>query len=60
MAAPENGATEEWAVVEANMAWFSTCYAADPDRALDVVLRSAGPRAQVAERDRPFRRDRRL
>jgi hypothetical protein len=60
LATPENGATEEWAVVEANMAWFSTCYAADPDRALDVVLRSAGPRAQVAERDHPFRSDRGL
>ncbi|QGV82412.1 ATP-grasp domain-containing protein [Streptomyces ficellus] len=43
-----------WAVVEANMAWFSTCYAADPDRALDVVLRSAGPRSRLAGRDRAF------
>ncbi|WP_343235500.1 ATP-grasp domain-containing protein [Streptomyces bauhiniae] len=44
----------EWAVVEANMAWFSNCYAADPDRALDVVLRSAGPRTALSERDRRF------
>ncbi|MFI9389901.1 ATP-grasp domain-containing protein [Streptomyces bauhiniae] len=47
----------EWAVVEANMAWFSNCYAADPDRALDVVLRSAGPRTGLAERDRRFCRN---
>ncbi|MER8029827.1 ATP-grasp domain-containing protein [Streptomyces bauhiniae] len=43
-----------WAVVEANMAWFSNCYAATPDRALDVVLRSAGPRTRLTERDRRF------
>lgn len=55
LATPESGA--EWAVVEANMAWFSNCYAADPDRALDVVLRSAGPRTALAERDRRFCRD---
>jgi hypothetical protein len=48
------GDAEGWAVVEANMAWFSNCYAADPDRALDVVLRSAGPRDRLAPRDRPF------
>ncbi|MET9519757.1 ATP-grasp domain-containing protein [Streptomyces sp. NPDC002994] len=48
------GSTGAWAVVEANMAWFSSCYAADPDRALDVVLRSAGPRSRPTERDRPF------
>ncbi|MFF9075693.1 ATP-grasp domain-containing protein [Streptomyces sp. NPDC014735] len=51
---PERGAADQWAVVEANMAWFSNCYAADPDRVLDVVLRSAGPRTRVAERDRRF------
>lgn len=45
-----------WAVVEANMAWFAQCYAADPDAVLDVVLRSAGPRERVAERDRSFLR----
>ncbi|WP_405558647.1 ATP-grasp domain-containing protein [Streptomyces sp. NBC_01171] len=52
---PESGA--EWAVVEANMAWFSNCYAADPDRALDVVLRSAGPRTGLSERDHRFCRN---
>lgn len=51
------GTRDTWAVVEANMAWFSNCYAADPDRTLDVVLRSAGPREQLAERDRRFCRD---
>ncbi|MFF8441969.1 ATP-grasp domain-containing protein [Streptomyces californicus] len=55
MRAPGRAAV--WAVVEANMAWFSTVYAADPDRALDVVLRSAGPAALLGERDRPFRRE---
>ncbi|MEU7022522.1 ATP-grasp domain-containing protein [Streptomyces sp. NPDC046203] len=48
------GAGGQWAVVEANMAWFSNCYAADPDQALDVVLRAAGPRTRLAERDRRF------
>ncbi|MFJ3881617.1 ATP-grasp domain-containing protein [Streptomyces sp. NPDC090077] len=43
-----------WAVVEANMAWFAHCYAAEPDRVLDVVLRSAGPVDAVADRDRPY------
>ncbi|MFE9374531.1 ATP-grasp domain-containing protein [Streptomyces sp. NPDC006711] len=57
LAAPGHDA-DPWAVVEANMAWFSNCYAADPDRALDVVLRAAGPRDRVAERDLPFCRDR--
>ncbi|MFJ4602546.1 ATP-grasp domain-containing protein [Streptomyces griseoluteus] len=52
LSTPEPGA--EWAVVEANMAWFSNCYAADPDRALDVVLHSAGPRTALADRDRRF------
>ncbi|WP_250293381.1 ATP-grasp domain-containing protein [Streptomyces atroolivaceus] len=45
-----------WAVVEASMAWFSNLYAADPARALDVVLRAAGPCAGVRARDAPFRR----
>ncbi|MFE4452487.1 ATP-grasp domain-containing protein [Streptomyces sp. NPDC056796] len=45
-----------WAVVEANMAWFSNVYAADPARALDVVLRSAGPGTAVLARDAGFRR----
>ncbi|MGW9245857.1 MULTISPECIES: ATP-grasp domain-containing protein [unclassified Streptomyces] len=52
------GRAPAWAVVEANMAWFSTVYAADPDRALDVVLRSAGPLGRVPERDLEFRRAR--
>ncbi|MFI5944780.1 ATP-grasp domain-containing protein [Streptomyces uncialis] len=43
-----------WAVVEANMAWFSTCYAADPERCLDVVLRAAGPRDRIRDGDRRF------
>ncbi|WGP13733.1 ATP-grasp domain-containing protein [Streptomyces sp. SH5] len=52
------GRAPAWAVVEANMAWFSTVYAADPDRALDVVLRSAGPLGLVPQRDLEFRRAR--
>lgn len=48
--------TGRWAVVEANMAWFSNVYAADPARALDVVLRSAGPDVGVRDEDAPFRR----
>ncbi|MGW7050729.1 ATP-grasp domain-containing protein [Streptomyces sp. NPDC054887] len=55
LTAPAGGADGGWAVVEANMAWFSNCYAADPDRALDVVLRAAGPGARLPHRDRPFR-----
>lgn len=47
---PETGA-QQWAVVEANMAWFAHCYAADPDRVLDVVLRSAGPLHRVTVSD---------
>jgi ATP-grasp domain, R2K clade family 2 len=47
---PDTGA-RKWAVVEANMAWFAHCYAADPDRVLDVVLRSAGPLHRVAVGD---------
>ncbi|MFJ5804444.1 ATP-grasp domain-containing protein [Streptomyces decoyicus] len=58
LSTPEHGAADQWAVVEANMAWFSNCYAADPDRVLDVVLRSAGPRTKRAERDRRFCRNR--
>ncbi|MFJ5231279.1 ATP-grasp domain-containing protein [Kitasatospora sp. NPDC088391] len=45
-----------WAVVEANMAWFSHAYAADPARVLDVVLRAAGPREHVRPRDADFER----
>ncbi|MFC8230733.1 ATP-grasp domain-containing protein [Streptomyces sp. NPDC057287] len=43
-----------WAIVEANAAWASGCYASDPDRALDVVLRAAGPAAHLTERDSAF------
>ncbi|WP_052390620.1 ATP-grasp domain-containing protein [Streptomyces sp. NRRL B-24484] len=43
-----------WAVVEANMAWFSHAYAADPGRVLDVVLRAAGPRERVRPADLAF------
>ncbi|MBB5430824.1 ATP-grasp domain-containing protein [Nocardiopsis composta] len=51
---PDGDAVERWAAVEANMAWFSGCYAADPDRVLDVVLRSAGPRRDLRGDDRRF------
>ena len=54
LATPEHGAAGQWAVVEANLAWVRNCYAADSDRVLDVVLRSAGPRTQMAGRDRRF------
>ena len=43
-----------WAVIEANAAWASGRYTADPDAALDVVLRAAAPAAQLTPRDRPF------
>ncbi|WTU05370.1 ATP-grasp domain-containing protein [Kitasatospora sp. NBC_00070] len=43
-----------WAVVEANMAWFSHAYAAEPARVLDVVLRAAGPRERVRPEDLAF------
>lgn len=45
---------ERWVVVEANMAWFAHCYTADPDRVLDVVLRSAGPLTNIAASDFAF------
>ncbi|GAB7187616.1 hypothetical protein ATKI12_7447 [Kitasatospora sp. Ki12] len=53
------GRTEDgrWAVVEANAAWASGGYAADPDAVLDVVLRSGGPAAQLPATDRPFLRE---
>ncbi len=54
LASDADRGTEHWAVVEANMAWFSTSYAADPDRVLDVVLRAAGPRDRLAPRDLAF------
>ncbi|WNF27609.1 ATP-grasp domain-containing protein [Streptomyces sp. C11-1] len=43
-----------WAVVEANAAWASGCYDADRDRALDTVLRAAGPAAALSPHDRAF------
>ncbi|MCW2917884.1 MAG: hypothetical protein JWN52_5952 [Actinomycetia bacterium] len=46
--------TRGLAVVEANEAWFSNCYAADPVGVLDVVLGSALPAAAVRTRDRAF------
>ncbi len=45
-----------WAVVEANKAWFAHCYAANPERVLDVVLRATGPRAQFSPEDKAFLR----
>ncbi|MCX5398955.1 ATP-grasp domain-containing protein [Streptomyces sp. NBC_00102] len=45
----------DWSVIEANAAWASGRYAADPERALDVVLRAAGPVAALdAARDGAF------
>jgi len=44
------------AVVEANMAWFAQPYMADIGGVLDVVLRAAGPRAEVRARDLAFLR----
>ncbi|MEU1288459.1 ATP-grasp domain-containing protein [Kitasatospora sp. NPDC005856] len=53
------GRTEDgrWAVVEANAAWASGGYAADPDAVLDVVLRSGGPVTLLPAADRPFLRE---
>ncbi|MFF7991377.1 ATP-grasp domain-containing protein [Kitasatospora xanthocidica] len=45
---------EHWAVVEANLPWFAHSYTADPERVLDVVLRAAGPAAELAPADRRF------
>jgi hypothetical protein len=42
------------AVVEANMAWFSNRYECDPDRVLEVVMRAAGPRTDLLDRDMPY------
>jgi hypothetical protein len=53
---PPNDPRATLAVVEANMAWFSQIYMSDPARALDVVLRAAGPAADVRPADRPFLR----
>ncbi|GGU62192.1 hypothetical protein GCM10010211_29030 [Streptomyces albospinus] len=43
-----------WAVIEANAAWASGRYTADPEAALDTVLRAAGPHTAVVARDLPF------
>ncbi|MFD5200864.1 ATP-grasp domain-containing protein [Streptomyces sp. NPDC058375] len=43
-----------WAVIEANAAWASGCYEADPSRALDTVLRAAGPATDLSPHDRAF------
>ncbi|WP_405193745.1 ATP-grasp domain-containing protein [Streptomyces anulatus] len=43
-----------WAVIEANAAWASGCYSADPDRALETVLRAAGPSTALSPHDRDF------
>ena len=51
LARDESTGRERWVVVEANMAWFAHCYYADPDRVLDVVLRSAGPLTDIAAAD---------
>lgn len=44
------------AVIEANMAWASGHYAANPDRVLDVILRAAFDHGMLTERDTPFAR----
>ncbi|MFE3430715.1 ATP-grasp domain-containing protein [Streptomyces sp. YPW6] len=43
-----------WAVIEANAAWASGCYEVDPGRALDTVLRAAGPVTDLLPHDRAF------
>ncbi|MEU0099482.1 ATP-grasp domain-containing protein [Streptomyces sp. NPDC006267] len=43
-----------WAAIEANAAWASGCYSASPDRALDTVLRAAGPATDLTPHDRGF------
>lgn len=50
---PADGA---WAVIEANAAWASGHYACDGDAALEVLLRSSRPRAEVPAADVPFLR----
>lgn len=53
---PDRGGREQWAVVEANMPWFSHSYAAGVEGVLDVVLRAAGPRGRVGREDERFLR----
>ncbi len=43
-----------WAVIEANAAWASGIYLAQPDDALDVCLAAARPIGEVPARDQPF------
>ncbi|MEU7136016.1 ATP-grasp domain-containing protein [Streptomyces sp. NPDC046261] len=45
-----------WAVIEANAAWASGLYTADPRRALDVILQATGPASAVTARNRPYLR----
>ncbi|MFE2869540.1 ATP-grasp domain-containing protein [Embleya sp. NPDC059259] len=54
LAGTADSAEEHWVVVEANMAWFSNSYAADPTRCLDTVLAAAGPRTALPTIDRRF------
>ncbi|WP_232838404.1 ATP-grasp domain-containing protein [Streptomyces geranii] len=53
---PDRGGRERWAVVEANMPWFSHSYAAGVEGVLDVVLRAAGPWGLVGRGDVGFLR----
>jgi hypothetical protein len=45
-----------WAVIEANAAWASGGYGADPQLLLDVVLHAARPLSTIDDRDRPYLR----
>ena len=47
---------EGWAVVEANMAWFSNIYACDTAKALDFVVRAAGPARLCSSAELAFNR----
>ncbi|WP_412539683.1 ATP-grasp domain-containing protein [Longispora sp. K20-0274] len=51
---PLSGGPARWAVIEANAAWAAGCYEADVERALDVVLRAAGPSGDLSDHDRRF------
>ncbi|MET7298363.1 ATP-grasp domain-containing protein [Embleya sp. NPDC005575] len=54
LAGTADTAEECWTVVEANMAWFSNIYGADPSRCLDTILAAAGPRTALPIADRRF------
>ncbi|MFG3701739.1 aspartyl/asparaginyl beta-hydroxylase domain-containing protein [Micromonospora sp. NPDC047620] len=56
LASNTNRGDEHWTVVKANMAWFSTSHAANPDQVLNVVLRAAGARHRLTPRDHAFTR----